>query len=130
DALPARGVRLAVPLGEDAETPIELALRDASGAALAALPLTLYRGDLRPRASALSRPSVIAKDIALEVLRAGKRERKVLLARGTGLPADAAHTFFTGDKSGAVVLRLLQNRLPIKTLMIAVDKELPVGTPV
>ncbi len=130
DAVPAHGVRLAVPLGEGAETPIELALRDASGAALAALPLTLYRGDLRPRASALSRPSVIAKDIALEVLRAGKRERKVLLARGTGLPADASHTFFTGDKSGAVVLRLLQNRLPIKTLMIAVDKELPVGTPV
>ncbi len=123
-------VRLEVPLGEAPENPAELVLSGADGASLASLPFALYRGDVRPRASALSQPSVIAKDIALEVLRAGKRERKVLLARGTGLPADATHTFFTGDKSGAVVLRLLQNRLPIKTLMIAVDKELPIGTPV
>jgi molecular chaperone DnaK len=121
-------VRLAVPLGDDPVTPVEVVLGGAT--VRSALPLALYRGDVRPRASALSQPSVVAKDIALEVLRAGKRDRKVLLARGTGLPAEAAHSFFTGDRSGAVVLRLLQNRLPIKTLMIAVDKELPVGTPV
>jgi molecular chaperone DnaK len=120
-------LRLEVPLGEDPVTPVELVLK---GGTRAALPFAVYRGDVRPRASALSQPSVIAKDIALEVLRAGKRDRKVLLARGTGLPAEATHTFFTGDRSGAVVLRLLQNRLPIKTLMIAVDKELPIGTPV
>ncbi len=130
EAVPAARVRLEVPLGEAAENPAELVLESASGDELAALPLALYRGDVRPRASALSQPSVIAKDIALEVLRAGKRERKVLLARGTGLPAEATHTFFTGDRSGAVVLRLRQNRLPIKTLMIGVDTELPIGTPV
>jgi molecular chaperone DnaK len=123
-ATPAKNLRLEVPLGEAAENPIELVLGSAT------LPLAIYRGDVRPRASALSQPSVIAKDISLEVLRAGKRERKVLLARGTGLPAQAVHTFFTGDRSGAVVLRLLQNRLPIKTLMLPVDKELPTGTPV
>jgi molecular chaperone DnaK len=71
------------------------------GAALAELPLTLHRGDLRPRPTALSRASVVAKDIALEVVRGGKRDRKVLLARGTGLPAQVAHLFFTTDQSGA-----------------------------
>ncbi len=130
DGVPAHHVRLEVPLGEASETPVEIALSDGGGATLAAYPIVLYRGDVRPRASALSQPSVIAKDIALEVLRAGKRERKVLLSRGTGLPAEATHTFFTGDRSGAVVLRLLQNRLPIKTLMVSVDKELAIGTPV
>ncbi|HEY8430766.1 MAG TPA: Hsp70 family protein [Sandaracinaceae bacterium] len=130
ERVPAERVRLDVPLGEAAENPAELVVADASEAELAALPFALYRGDVRPRSSGLSQPSVLAKDIALEVVRAGKRERKVLLARGTGLPAEATHTFYTGDKSGAVVLRLLQGRLPIKTLMIAVDKDLPIGTPV
>lgn len=122
--------RLEVPLGENPGNPVEAVLRDAGGAPLASLPFVLYRGDVRPRASSLSQPSVIAKDIALEVLRAGRRERKVLLSRGTGLPAEATQTFFTGDKSGAVVLRLLQNRLPIKTLMITIDADVPVGSPV
>ncbi|MCB9592141.1 MAG: Hsp70 family protein [Sandaracinaceae bacterium] len=123
-------LRLDVPLGPEPGNPVEAQLRDASGAAITTLPFVLYRGDVRPRASSLSQPSVIAKDIALEVLRAGRRERKVLLSRGTGLPAEITHTFFTGDKSGAVVLRLLQNRLPIKTLMLTIDEGVPVGSPV
>ncbi|MCA9608088.1 MAG: Hsp70 family protein, partial [Myxococcales bacterium] len=123
-------LRLDVPLGPEPGNPVEARLRDAGGAVLATLPFVLYRGDVRPRASSLSQPSVIAKDIALEVLRAGRRERKVLLSRGTGLPAEVSHTFFTGDKSGAVVLRLLQNRLPIKTLMLTIDEGVPVGSPV
>jgi len=73
---------------------------------------------------------VVAKDIALEVVRGGKRERKVLLARGMGLPAQVTQLFFTADQTGAVVLRILQNRLPIKTLVIDVPRELPVGSPV
>jgi molecular chaperone DnaK len=129
EQVPGR-VRLEAPLGEAAENPVELHLRDADGETRGAVGFALYRGDVRPRASSLSQPSVVAKDIAVEVLRAGRRERKVLLARGTGLPAETTHTFFTGDKSGAVVLRLLQNRLPIKTLMVTVDAEVPVGTPV
>ncbi|MGF1470059.1 MAG: Hsp70 family protein [Sandaracinaceae bacterium] len=128
-AVPAEGVRLEVPLGDGPETSVEVALDGPQGQ-LGSLPLTLYRGDVRPRASALSQPSVIAKDIALEVVRGGRRERKVLLEAGTGLPAEAQHTFFTGDRSGAVVLRLLQNRLPIKTLMLEVGSDLEVGTPV
>jgi len=129
EAVPARGLKLQVGLGPDATQPVTLALR-AGGEAKAQLGFALYRGDVRPRASALSQPSVIAKDIAVEVLRAGRRERRVLLAKGTGLPAEATHTFFTGDKSGAVVLRLLQNRLPIKTLMVSVAEDVAVGTPV
>lgn len=123
-------IRLDVPLGEAEETVTTLALQSPVGAPLAELPLTLHRGDLRPRPTALSRASVVAKDVALEVVRGGKRERRVLLARGTGLPAQVSHLFFTADQTGAVVLRILQNRLPIKTLVIDVPRELPVGSPV
>ena len=123
-------MRFDLPLGEAEETDATLALQTSVGAPVAELPLTLHRGDLRPRPTALSRASVVAKDIALEVVRGGKRDRKVLLARGAGLPAQVTHLFFTADQSGAVVLRILQNRLPIKTLAIDVPRELPVGTPV
>ncbi|MDB4938912.1 MAG: Chaperone protein DnaK [Labilithrix sp.] len=123
-------VRFDLPLGDAEETHATLALQSAVGVALAELPLTIHRGDLRPRPTSLSRASVIAKDIALEVVRGGKRERKVLLARGTGLPAQVTQLFFTADQSGSVVLRILQNRLPIKTLVVEVPRELAVGSPV
>ncbi|WP_394822158.1 Hsp70 family protein [Pendulispora albinea] len=121
-------VRLDVPLGEQEENPAVLALVGKDGGTLVELNFKLYRGDARPRASALSRPSVIAKDIALEVVRAGRRERRVLLAHGTGLPAKVKREFFTMDQSGRVVLRLLQDRLPIKTLVIEVPGDTKVGT--
>jgi molecular chaperone DnaK len=73
---------------------------------------------------------VVAKDLSLEVVRGDKRERKVLITRGTGLPTQVTQLFFTADQSGAVVLRILQNRLPIKTLVVDVPRELPVGSPV
>jgi molecular chaperone DnaK len=123
-------MRFEIPLGEAEDTNATLALQTAMGAPVAELPITFHRGDLRPRPTALSRASVVAKDIALEVVRGGKRERKILLSRGTGLPAQVTHLFFTADQTGAVVLRLLQNRLPIKTLVVDVPKELPVGSPV
>lgn len=123
-------MRFDLALGAAEQTHAVLALQTSIGAPVAELPLTIHRGDLRPRPSALSRASVVAKDIALEVVRGGKRDRKVLLARGTGLPAQATHLFFTADQSGAVVLRILQNRLPIKTLVVDVPGELPVGSPV
>jgi molecular chaperone DnaK len=126
----AARVRLDVPLGPEAEQRLALALYDDDDVLVQTLPFAAYRGDVRPRASALSRPSVVAKDIALEVVRAGRRDRKVLLARGTGLPASTKHRLFTSDRSGAVVLRVLQNRLPIKTLLLTVPADLPVGTPV
>lgn len=121
-------MRFEIPLGEAEDTHTILAAQTSVGAPIAELPLTLHRGDLRPRPTALSRASVIAKDIALEVVRGGKRDRKVLLARGTGLPAQVTHLFFTADQSGTVVLRILQNRLPIKTIAVDVPKDLPVGS--
>jgi molecular chaperone DnaK len=132
DAALKRGaaMRFDVPLEEAEETRATLALQTAVGAPVAELPLTIHRGDLRPRPTTLSRASVIAKDISLEVVRGGKRDRKVLLSRGTGLPAQVSQLFFTADQSGAVVLRILQNRLPIKTLAIDVPRDLPVGSPV
>ncbi|HVH47965.1 MAG TPA: Hsp70 family protein [Labilithrix sp.] len=123
-------LRFDLPLGDAEETNATLALQTSVGAAVGELPLSIHRGDLRPRPTALSRASVVAKDIALEVVRGGKRDRKVLLARGTGLPAQVAHLFYTADQSGAVVLRIMQNRLPIKTLAVDVPRELPVGSPV
>ena len=125
-----RGVQLEVQLERDGEHALGLVLRDAAGSACARLPFTLWRGDVRPRASELSQASVVAKDIALEVVRAGRRERRVLISRGTGLPVKAEQRFFTADQTGAVVLRILQGRLPIKTLVIEVPADLPVGTPV
>jgi len=129
-ALTKEPMRFDLPLGEAEETNATLALQSSVGVALAELPLSLHRGDLRPRPTSLSRASVVAKDIALEVVRGGKRERKVLLARGMGLPAQVTQLFFTADQTGAVVLRILQNRLPIKTLVVEVPRELPVGSPV
>ncbi len=129
-ALTKDAMRFDVPLGEAEETNTMLALQTALGAPVAEIPLTLHRGDLRPRPTALSRASVVAKDLSLEVVRGGKRERKILIARGTGLPTQTSHLFFTADQTGAVVLRILQNRLPIKTLVVDVPKELPVGSPV
>ncbi len=127
---PGNVSRVTVPLEAREENPTRIEARDAHGQLLASLPFALYRGDVKPRASALSQPAVIAKDISLEVMRARRRERKVLIPRGTGLPTTKTHEFATGDRSGAVVLRLLQNRLPIKTLVLDVPLELPLGTPV
>jgi molecular chaperone DnaK len=129
-SVPCDGLRLDIPLPASDTKEQRLELRVVGRDSSVSLPLTIYRGDVRPRASALSKPSVVAKDIALEVVRAGRRERKVLIARGSGLPASAEHRFFTADQSGAVVLRVLQNRLPIKTLVVDVPTDLPVGTPV
>ena len=122
--------RLDLELGEGEETRVTLSLQSAVGAPLAELPLSLHRGDLRPRPSALSRAAVVAKDIALEVVRGGRRDRRVLIPRGAGLPTQATQLFYTQDQSGGVVLRLLQNRVPIKVLMLEVPRGLPVGTPV
>lgn len=121
-------LRFDVPLSDAPERAATLVFQDADANPLAELPFALYRGDARPRSSALSRPSVVAKDIALDVVRAGRRERKVLLPSGTGLPARVTHELYTVDQSGTVVLRLLQNRLPIKTLAVEVPRETPIGT--
>lgn len=123
-------LRLQVPLGEGPQTDTTLTLVDLDARPLAQLPLTLYRGAVRPRASALSQPTVVAKDIAIEITRAARRERKVLIPRGASLPFEVTHELATADRSGAVVLRLLQNRLAIKTLVLEVSPELPIGTPV
>ncbi len=123
-------VKVELSLSEAEETKVTLSLSSAVGAPLAELPLSLHRGDLRPRPTALSRAAVVAKDIALEVVRGGRRDRRVLIARGTGLPTQATQLFYTADQSGGVVLRLLQNRVPIKMLVLEVPKGLPVGTPV
>lgn len=121
-------VEIAPPGDGDAE--LVVSLRDDADTEIGRVPFVLYRGQARPRASALSRASVIAKEIGIEVVRAGRRERRILMAKGTGLPTETRHVFYTADQSGTVVLRLLQGRMPIKTLAVSVSTEIPVGTPV
>ena len=125
-----RPTRLEVAPSGEGDAELALAVLDSEGAVMGRVPFVLYRGEARPRASALSRASVVAKEIGVEVVRAGRRERRILLAKGTGLPVETKHTFYTADQSGAVVVRLLQGRMPIKTLAIPVGRELPLGTPV
>jgi molecular chaperone DnaK len=123
-------IALTVTLPEEPEKQVTFAFQNAVAMPLAEFQIPLHRGDLRPRPTALTRAAVVAKDIGIEVVRAGRRDRRVVLAKGTGLPTQASTLLFTVDQSGAVVLRLLQNRLPIKTLIIDVPKDLPIGSPV
>ncbi|MBI2892395.1 MAG: Hsp70 family protein [Deltaproteobacteria bacterium] len=119
-----------VPLPVAGENLFSLVIRDASARQVARFPLALYRGEGRPRSTGLSQPAVLAKDICLELVKAGRRDRRTVLARGSSLPAQASHRFYTADQSGAVVLRLLQGRLPIRTIHLEVPPDLPLYTPV
>jgi len=107
---------------------------DREGDPMARYDVTLTRIDaseqLRSTGSALSNPTVLAKDITLEVVRDGRAQRQVLLRSGTSLPAEGAYRFFTTDHSGAVLLRLFQNRFPIRTIHLSVPEDTEVGTPV
>ncbi len=126
---PEKVERLTVPLGEASDVPVEVAFIKGQ-MLLDTLQFAVYRGEAKARASGLSRPSVLAKDVYLEVVRGGRRDRKILMAKGMSLPGSIEQRFATTDQSGIVVLRLLQGRLPIKTLAFEVPKELAIGTEV
>lgn len=96
-----------------------------------AFSIGMYRGgDVRSTGSALSNPTVLAKDIFLEVVKLGKPDRALLVEKGTSLPVEVRHRFYTADQSGAVILRLLQNRMPIRTIHLEVPTDLSLHTPV
>jgi molecular chaperone DnaK len=121
------------PFGEEKSCAVQLVYLDASDAVLHRLPLTVWRveeGELGQRPGALSRAAVLAKDLSVEVLRAGRRERKVLLARGATLPTEITTELYTGDRTGTVVLRLCSGLLPIQTLALEIPTDVPVGSPV
>lgn len=107
---------------------------DAEGDALAAFAVKMVRLSpselLRSSGSALSNPTVLAKDIYLEVVRDGRPDRQLLLRSGTSLPAEGKYRFYTTDRSGAVILRLFQNRFPIRTIHLSVPEETETGTAV
>ena len=73
---------------------------------------------------------MLAKDIYLEVVRDGRAARQILLSSGASLPAEETYRFYTTDQSGAVILRLFQSRMPIRTIHLAVPEATEVGTPV
>jgi molecular chaperone DnaK len=112
----------------------ELELCDEEGEPVVAFPVGLVRLGikqmLRSTGSALSNPSVLAKDITLEVVRDGRAQRQLLIGTGTSLPTEGRFRFYTADRSGAVLLRLFQNRFPIRTIHLSVPADTPVGTPV
>lgn len=133
EALGAERLRFTLPIFDDegpSERTLSLVFLDEEGGPLHTLPLTVWRAEVGPRPSALSRAAVVAKELSVEVVRGGRRERKVLVPRGATLPADIATELFTGDATGTVVLRLYSGLLPIQTLALEVPTDLPVGTPV
>jgi molecular chaperone DnaK len=124
----------AVELGDPGRHDFTLDFCDDNGDDLVSFDIFLKRLDAeapyRPTGSALSNPTVLAKDIYLEVASDGAAERFKLLERGTSLPAERSFQFYTADKSGAVLLRLFQNRYPIRTIHLDVPHDTEVGTPV
>jgi molecular chaperone DnaK len=120
------------------ETPgrhaFSIELCDADGEPVHVYDIALFRhasdAPYRPTGSALSNPTVLAKDIYLEVADDGEAKRELLVGRGTSLPTEKSFRFFTGDRSGAVLLRLFQNRFPIRTLHLDVPDDTEPGTPV
>jgi molecular chaperone DnaK len=122
-----RAARVELEVGNAEENAFLATVKDATGATLADVPFAIYRGATGLRPSALSRPSVTSKDLSVEVVRSGRRERKVLVPRGTGLPTETVAELATADQSGAVVLRLLEGRVPIKTLALPVAQDVPIG---
>jgi molecular chaperone DnaK len=120
-----------IMLPDEGQHPMTLDCLDARGDALVQVPLQLYRSaEVKQTGSALSNPTVLAKEIFLEVSRQGKLERKVLIPLNQSLPASGFFLLYTGDQSGAVLLTLLQSRYPISTIHIEVPKDLPIGSPV
>ncbi len=79
---------------------------------------------------ALTNPAVLAKDINVEIVDDGRPTRHTLIAEGTHLPTTAHHRLIVGDRSGSLVLRLFQHRLPIHTLVLALPEDTAPGTPV
>jgi molecular chaperone DnaK len=123
-----------VPLPDEGRYWFDLEFCDEEGDPLVSFPLGLVRLGarqlLRSTGSALSNPSVLAKDITLEVVRDGRAQRQLLIGNGTSLPTEGKFRFYTADRSGAVLLRLFQNRFPIRTIHLGVPADTPVGTPV
>lgn len=124
------GVALADPGRHD----FVLEFCEESGECLASFPIFLQRLDddapYRPTGSALSNPSVLAKDIYLEVAGDAAPDRFLLVPRGASLPTRQQFRFYTADRSGAVLLRLFQNRYPIRTIHLEIPPETALGAPV
>ena len=110
----------------------ELELCDEDGDPLVGMEVPIERlwedGMMRSTGSALSNPSVLAKDIYLGVVREGQPSRQLLVKSGTSLPTEGKFRFYTTDRSGAVILRLFQNRFPIKTIHLGAPEHVEVGT--
>lgn len=139
DALSVPGEQIrfefdAVTLRDEGRHDFVLEFCQESGEALVAFPIFMQRladdAPYRPTGSALSNPSVLAKDIYLEVAGDSAPDRVLLVPRGTSLPTRQEFRFFTADRSGAVLLRLFQNRYPIRTIHLEIPDDTELGTPV
>ncbi|TXD38602.1 Hsp70 family protein [Lujinxingia vulgaris] len=107
-------------------------LVDSAGVPLGSVPLWLPRRAPSERPApmpALSNPAVLSRGIFLEVVKDGKPSRHALIPRGAHLPTRATHRLATADTSGAVVLQLFQDRLPIHTLVMPLPEHTAPGTP-
>ena len=120
-----------IALAGEGRNVFSLEFCDEDGDAVVAVEVPLHKLSeeevLRSTGSALSNPSVLAKDIYMEVVRDGKVDRQILLRSGTSLPAEEKFRFYTADRSGAVILRLYQNRFPIRTIHLTMAQGSDVG---
>ncbi len=71
-----------------------------------------------PPALTLSNPAVVSKNISIEVQDSDRPRRQIIIPQGTHLPTRSRTRLRVGDESEAVVLRLFQHHLPIKTIVL------------
>lgn len=119
-----------LPLQPSAENLLNFEVCDADGAvvATAGRPMTQDR-DVRP-SGGVDGVAVLSKDISLEVSRAGKVTRQILVPALTSLPHTADHSFLHPGDTEHVRIVLFQQRRKIKELPVDVSSTLPRGTPI
>jgi molecular chaperone DnaK len=119
-----------LPLQPSAENLLNFEVCDANGVvvATAGRPMTQDR-DVRP-SGGVDGVAVLSKDISLEVRRAGKVTRHVLVPALTSLPHTVDQSFLHPGDTEQVRIVLFQQRRKIKELPVDVPSTLPRGTPI
>ncbi len=119
-------------LASSSSSDLRAQLLDSAGEPIVELPLFLPPPD--PTAPPLpslrlTNPAVLARDLNLEIVEDGHPALHTLVPRGSHLPTRARKTLYTGDQSGALVVRILQHHLPIHTVVLPLPDDVRPGTP-
>lgn len=127
------GLRFAfpgVPLEAESLNALRFEVSDATGQTVAVLERSIVQAaDQREAVGRALSTAVLPKPIVMEGTDGARLVRRVLLAEGTSLPAEARFTFAVVDESGVVRLPIHQENRVIKELSANVGR-VAVGTPV